>query len=267
MPTHIATCHHLFPDAHRCGSPALRGETICYYHHPQPRPPSQKPRVQKQPAIVDESNEFEPQLAAVRQLLADCMAKPARAVSRFALLLLALTAVRPNEVQNAEWSEIESIDGPDPLWRIPAARMKGDADRKADDSGDHLVPLTPWAVAVIKALRPLTGGYRLMFSSDRHVHRPISENTLRALLIRAGYYQRHVPHGFRASFSTIMNGWAQDHGREGDRAVIDLMLAHVPKNKVEGAYNRAAHMPRRRALAEAWAEMITVGLVVPGVEV
>ena len=38
MPTHIATCHHLFPDAHRCGSPALRGETFCYYHHPDRRP-------------------------------------------------------------------------------------------------------------------------------------------------------------------------------------------------------------------------------------
>jgi integrase len=178
--------------------------------------------------------------------------------------LLALTAVRPNEVKKAEWSEIEELDGPEPLWRIPAARMKGDADRKADEGGDHLVPLSPMAVRVIKALLPLTGGYKLMFPSDRHVHRPISENTLRALLIRAGYYQRHVPHGFRAAFSTIMNGWAQEHGKPGDRAVIDLMLAHVPKDKVEGAYNRAAHMPRRRALAEQWATMIGEGMVVPG---
>jgi hypothetical protein len=28
---------------------------------------------------------------------------------------------------------------------------------------------------------------------------------------------------------------------EGDRAIIDLMLAHVPPNKVEGAYNRALY--------------------------
>jgi hypothetical protein len=27
-------CTHAFPDARRCGSPALRGETFCYYHHP-----------------------------------------------------------------------------------------------------------------------------------------------------------------------------------------------------------------------------------------
>ena len=30
----IATCNHLFPDQHRCGSPALRGQAFCYFHHP-----------------------------------------------------------------------------------------------------------------------------------------------------------------------------------------------------------------------------------------
>ena len=38
MPTPL--CHHLFPDAHRCGSPALRGEAFCYFHHPDRRPVS-----------------------------------------------------------------------------------------------------------------------------------------------------------------------------------------------------------------------------------
>ncbi len=26
------TCEHLFGDGHRCGSPALSGDTHCYYH-------------------------------------------------------------------------------------------------------------------------------------------------------------------------------------------------------------------------------------------
>ena len=91
----------------------------------------------------------------------------------------------------------------------------------------------------------------------------MSENALGYLLNRAGYHGRHVPHGFRAAFSTIMNEWAKVHGRPDDREVIDLMLAHVPTNKVEGAYNRAAYMNRRRKLAEVWAEMITRGLIEP----
>ena len=32
------TCHHLFPDNHRCGSPSLRGEAFCFFHHPDRKP-------------------------------------------------------------------------------------------------------------------------------------------------------------------------------------------------------------------------------------
>ncbi|APZ98040.1 integrase [Sphingopyxis sp. QXT-31] len=219
------------------------------------------PRSKKQPSIIDRIREHEDQIKVVRQMLRDCDDERCRASTKFALRLLALTAVRPNEIQNAEWSEFEDLDGPAPLWRIPASRMKGDLDRKADEDGDHLVPLSTQAVELVQTLRMLTGNYRLMFPSERHPHRPISENTLRALLIRAGYYQRHVPHGFRAAFSTIMN--ERPDKQEGDRAVIDLMLAHVPKDKVEGAYNRASYMPRRREIAQAWADIITEGLEAP----
>ncbi|MDB5689796.1 MAG: integrase [Sphingomonas bacterium] len=217
-----------------------------------------KPRAKKQPSIIDGCRTQDERIAKVRQLMIDCEAERCRASTKLALRLIALTAVRPNEIQGARWAELEGLDGTAPLWRIPAARMKGDEDRKAEEHGDHLVPLSSHAVAVIRALRPLTGGYELMFPSERHVHRPISENTLRALLIRAGYYQRHVPHGFRAAFSTIMNERPKAAGgrHEGDRAVIDLMLAHVPKDKVEGAYNRADYMPRRRELAQEWGDLL-----------
>ena len=62
-----------------------------------------------------------------------------------------------------------------------------------------------------------------------------------------------------------MNEWAERHGKDHDRKIIDLMLAHVPKEKVEGAYNRAAYMPRRRELAAVWAEMLSDGLPEPTV--
>jgi hypothetical protein len=35
-------------------------------------------------------------------------------------------------------------------------------------------------------------------------------------------------------------------------------LAHVPKNVVEGAYNRAEHLERRIELAQAWADLIMI---------
>ena len=44
-----------------------------------------------------------------------------------------------------------------------------------------------------------------------------------------------------------------------DRHIIDLMLAHVPKDRVEGAYNRAEHLERRIDLAQAWSDLIMTG--------
>ncbi len=62
----------------------------------------------------------------------------------------------------------------------------------------------------------------------------------------------------RASFSTIMNEWAERSGSPGDRHVIDLILAHVPEgiSGSEGAYNRAAYMERRRELLDRWGDML-----------
>ena len=207
-----------------------------------------KPRSKKQPAITS--------FDGVQQMLLDAEAERCRAGTKLALRLLALTAVRPGELRGARWAEFEDLEGPNPLWRIPSERMKGDDVRKAEEGGDHLVPLAPASVAVLKVLQRLTGDLELVFPGERHPHKPMSENTLRALLIRAGYHQRHVPHGFRAAFSTIMNERAKAAGRDGDRPIIDLMLAHVPKDKVEGAYNRADYMARRRELAGEWAELL-----------
>ncbi|MDB5733200.1 MAG: integrase [Variovorax sp.] len=223
----------------------------------------QKPRAKNQPSIIDGKRTQDERIAAVRQMIIDCEGERCRAGTKFALRLLALTAVRPGELRFARWDEFEDLDGREPLWRIPAARMKGDEDRKAESDGDHIVPLSRQAVELLGVLRRLSGHIALLFPSERHAHRPISENTIRALLIRAGYYQQHVPHGFRAAFSTIMNERAKAEGRPDDRAVIDLMLAHVPKDKVESAYNRAAFMPRRRELAQEWADIVVADMWPP----
>lgn len=211
----------------------------------------------RQPAITD--------LTLLSKMINDAEEDYARPITRLALRLLALTAVRPNEIRGACWPEFENLNGNEPLWRIPATRMKGGLDRKAEIGGDHLVPLTPQCLAVLRALWPLTGSGNLLFPSNRHAHKPISENAIGYLLNRAGYHGCHVPHGFRAAFSTIMNEWAERNGKKHDRKVIDLMLAHVPKEKVEGAYNRAAYMERRRELAGLWADMLTKTLPPPAV--
>jgi hypothetical protein len=67
-----------------------------------------------------------------------------------------------------------------------------------------------------------------------------------------------VPRGWRSTFSTVMNERAQALDRPGDRAIIDLMLAHIPDG-VEATYNRAAYLPRRIQIAQEWADLLLDG--------
>ncbi|TMJ13368.1 MAG: DUF4102 domain-containing protein [Alphaproteobacteria bacterium] len=222
------------------------------------------PRKTRQPAMTD--------IEALRELLRAAEGSGASPVTKVASRLLALTAVRPGVVRGTEWCEIEGVDwdtvhpedAEAALWRVPSSRMKLVLERKDEVAFEHLVPLSRQAIEAIAAIRPLTKRLPILFPSNRHLHRPLSENAIGYLYNRCGYHGRHVPHGWRAAFSTVMNERAERAGRPGDRAVIDLMLAHVPANKVEGVYNRAAYMDRRREIAQEWADLLTEGLCPAG---
>ena len=191
-------------------------------------------------------------LEEARDLLQRVEAAAASPVTKLAHRFLALTAGRPGVINGLPWAEVDAAK--DGVWRVPAVRMKLKADAKTDARADHLVPLSAQAKDVLSAIRALTGRSPYVFPNDRFAHRPMSENAMSFLLKREGFAGVHVPHGWRATFSTVMN-----ERFPADRAVIDLMLAHVPANKVEGAYNRAAHLARRTALAQAWADMLLEG--------
>jgi integrase len=114
---------------------------------------------------------------------------------------------------------------------------------------EHLVPLSPQAVAILRELKPLTGAGRFVFPSRRTSKRPMSNNTLNAALRRLGYDKtEQTAHGFRTIASTRLNemGWRPD--------VIERQLAHVDDNKVRAVYNRALYLPERREMMTAWAD-------------
>jgi integrase len=210
-----------------------------------------KPKAGKQPALTD--------LAECTQLIYDMEWEPGSPITKLANRLLALTAVRSAVQRNARWTEFEGLDGDEPIWRIPPGTMKLALKLKDDITYEHIVPLSRQAVEAIEALHGLTGHLPFVFPNERHGHRPMSENTVRGMMIRVTqgkYKHRHCPHGWRSAFSTIMNEWRRRNKTPDDREVINLMLAHVVEDKVEGAYNRAAHMERRRELAQIWADML-----------
>jgi integrase len=210
------------------------------------------PPARPQPALT-ELDDVRELIAAVDQLDAPVLVKRAAE-------LLMLTAVRLAAVRGARWSEIEDLDGAAPLWRVPAERMKLKVAEKGEARNDHLVPLSSAAVAVLRAANMHRGDANMHARDDELIFGDVAEGAIGALYKRAGYDGRHVPHGCRASFSTILNECLPSQ-----RAAIDRALGHRGagdkddagvNRKVEGAYNRAAHLGQRRRLFDTWAALL-----------
>lgn len=157
--------------------------------------------------------------------------------SVLACRLLALTWTRTVELRMMEWSEIHGDQ-----WVIPAGKMK----RRRE----HVVPLTAQAMEIIENMRARSRGSPYVFPGDHRIERPMSENAILYLLHRCGYKGRMTGHGFRSVAST----WANDAGHNPD--AIERQLAHVPADMTRAAYNRAAYLPQRRAMLQAWADWL-----------
>lgn len=149
------------------------------------------------------------------------------------------TMVRPSEAAGAKWSE---IDFEKRLWSIPAERMK--------KKRDHLVPLTNEMFNLLKTIKPISGHREFIFPADRNPKKHTNNETANMALKRMGFKNRLVSHGLRALASTTLN----EQGFDGD--VIEAALAHVDKNEVRRAYNRAEYLERRRVMMSWWSEHI-----------
>jgi integrase len=159
--------------------------------------------------------------------------------TRACLQLMALLFPRPGELRLAEWSEFDFVKG---AWIIPAKRTKMQRE--------HVCPLPPQAVAILDALRPITGHGALVFPGLRTARRPISENTMNAALRRMGFAQDQMSaHGFRASASTLLN----ESGKFSPDA-IEAALAHQDEDAVRRAYARGAYWDERVRMANWWAD-------------
>jgi integrase len=156
---------------------------------------------------------------------------------------MVLTFARTTELRAARWPEFENLDGDEPLWRIPAERTKL--------RREHLVPLAPQAVAVLRELRALPGSDASVFLfPSASIEKCMSNNTMLYALYRLGYHGRATVHGFRAMASTALN----EMGFRPD--VIERQLAHQEKNAVRAAYNRAEYLTERRMMMNQWADYI-----------
>lgn len=162
-------------------------------------------------------------------------------VVKCALRLAPLVFVRPGELRQAQWSE---IDFEAEQWNIPAARMKMKAA--------HIVPLSVQAIAILRELHPLTGTGPYLFPSGRSFHRCMSNNAINAALRLLGYDKHTMTgHGFRAMARTIL-----DEVLQVRPDFIEQQLAHTVKDPLGRAYNRTSHLAERRKMMQVWADYL-----------
>lgn len=158
-----------------------------------------------------------------------------------ALKLAPMLFVRPGELRQMEWAEIDP-DGAQ--WNIPAEKMKM---KQA-----HIVPLCKQAVAILKELHPLTGFGRYVFPCHRSPLRPMTNNAINAALRRMGYTSDEMTgHGFRAMARTVL-----DEVLQVRPDFVEHQLAHVVRDPNGRAYNRTAHLKERRKMMQLWADYL-----------
>jgi len=192
------------------------------------------PKVTHRAAIVDP--------AGIGALLRAIDGYDGLLLTTHALRLAPLVFVRPGELRQAEWAELDLEESE---WRISASKMKM--------RRPHRVPLSRQAVAIIRDLQAITGDGRWLFPSVRTTARPMSENTLNAALRRLGYSSDQMTaHGFRAMASTRLN----EMGRWNPDA-IERQLGHQEADDVRRAYMHAAEFWTERVkMMQAWADYL-----------
>lgn len=188
------------------------------------------PKVQHMPAIAaDELQEFMSTLAhANMQLATKCLIE-----------WQLHTMTRPAEAAGTRWDEINFEKE---LWIIPATRMKM--------GRQHIIPLTPSTLKIIEVMRPISFNRDYVFPSRNRPKLPIDAETANRAIGRMGFKGRTTAHGLRSLASTALN----EQGFNAD--LIEIALAHIDKNQIRAAYNRAKYIERRREMMKWWSEYI-----------
>jgi integrase len=163
--------------------------------------------------------------------------------------LLALTGQRRDEIGSLSWSEVDFHKA---LIALPPERTK--------NSRPHHVPLSPAALAILKA-RPRIAGREYVFTSGANGYRGWSncKVTLDARIAAKGAISPWRLHDLRRTVSTRM------HDELGIAPhIVEAVLNHVSGHRagVAGVYNRALYAKDKAIALARWGEHL--GAIVSG---
>jgi integrase len=114
----------------------------------------------------------------------------------------------------------------------------------------HTVPLSPQVLALLDVIKAMSGHREYLFPNHRDPKKHANSQSANVALKRMGFAGELVSHGLRSLASTTLNE------QSFDPDVIEAALAHIDKNEVRAAYNRAEYIERRRVMMCWWSEHI-----------
>ncbi len=206
--------------------------------------PATKQRDRVLSAGFDKGGKFNRELAERAELAEIWRVLPDDDYGRITKLLM-LTGQRRGEVAGMRWSELDPLD--DAMWRLPAERTK--------NGKPHEVPLTPLALAIIKAV--LRKAERdLLFGRGPNGFsgwgKPKEALDARIAKARKKAGAKPMPHwtvhDLRRTVATgLGNLGVLPH-------VVECALNHVSGHKrgVAGTYNRSTYAPQVRPALLLW---------------
>ena len=162
--------------------------------------------------------------------------------TRRALWLCLLTFVRPGELRQMRWEDLDLEKG---LWTIPAFMMK--------KRQEHIIPLSTQATTLIKEQREEFKMFNTpwVFPSQRGPAKPMSDGTLNKAIRRLGFGDDLVAHGFRALARTAIR---EKLGYDSE--IIEKQLAHKSPGPLGEAYDRTKFLDDRKKMMQDWADFV-----------
>lgn len=156
------------------------------------------------------------------------------------LRLITLTAVRRSEAVGMRW---EQINGD--RWTIPETK----------NGRAHVVTLCPLALEIIERQRALSNGPYVFESTSKAGHPITGDAVTRALeRVRIKYLAELAlfsPHDLRRSVATGAAEYL-----DAPERLIELMLNHVPKDRLIRTYQVGGMAEKLRALFLRWGEFV-----------
>lgn len=176
-------------------------------------------------------------------------------ITRLCVALALQTFTRSSELRFARWCEFDLVKG---IWTLPGTRelVPGQkfSNRGAKMKDDHLIPLSPRAISILKELKKFSGMSQNVFPKNGDPNGFISESTINKTLRRIGYDTKTdvCGHGFRgmACSALVQSTLFQ-------KEAVEKQMSHQERDQVRLAYtHQAEYLEERKAMINWWSDYL-----------